>query len=89
MRVLRGRGAGASRDFSRACDLIEARLNEPLARPSNWRDSRPMVVDDHQALMHNLRGMARMLLNGESRLLALCAVNGLGVAGKSLLTTLA
>ena len=37
--------------------------------------------------MHNLRDMARMLLNGESRLLILCAVNGLGVAEKSLVTT--
>src|SRR4029077_11915751 len=33
--------------------------------------------------MHNLCGMARMLLNGESRLLTVCAVNGLGVAEKS------
>ena len=37
--------------------------------------------------MHNLCGMARMLLNGESRLLTVCAVNGLGVAEKSLVTT--
>jgi hypothetical protein len=37
--------------------------------------------------MHNLGGMARLLLNGESRLLTLCTVNGLGVAEKSLVTT--
>ena len=37
--------------------------------------------------MHNLGGMARLLLNGESRLLTLCIVNGLGVAEKSLVTT--
>jgi hypothetical protein len=39
--------------------------------------------------MHNLRDMARMLLNGESKFLVLCAINGLGVADKSLVTTLA
>jgi hypothetical protein len=39
--------------------------------------------------MHNLRDMARMLLIGESRLAGVCAVNGLGVAEKSLVTTLA
>jgi len=39
--------------------------------------------------MHNLRDMARMLLVGESRLLAVCVVNGLGVAEKPLMTTLA
>jgi hypothetical protein len=38
--------------------------------------------------MHNFCGMARMLLNGESRSLTVCTVNGLGVAEKSLLTTL-
>ena len=39
--------------------------------------------------MHNLRDMAWLLLIGESRLAAVCAVNGLGVAEKSLVTTLA
>jgi hypothetical protein len=34
--------------------------------------------------LHNLRDMARMLLIGESRLLGVRAVNGLGAAEKSL-----
>jgi hypothetical protein len=36
---------------------------------------------------HNFDGMARMLQNGESRLLSACAVNGLGVAERSPMTT--
>jgi len=39
--------------------------------------------------VHNFGVMARMLLNGESKFLVLCAINGLGVAEKSLVTTLA
>jgi len=33
-------------------DLIEAGLNEPLPRPSNGRDSRPVIFDDRQAQTH-------------------------------------
>jgi hypothetical protein len=33
-------------------DLIEAGLNEPLPRPSNGRDSRPMIFDNRQAQTH-------------------------------------
>ena len=76
-------------EHERERDLIEAGLNEPLQRPEPGAEIQGQWSSRIASLerVHNLGVMARMLLNGESRFLSVCDVNGLDVAKRSPATT--